>query len=227
MTQINFQYDAMIRAFEVVSKSILVTVNMLVVSLVFGFMIGLTVAFIRIYKVRGLYPLTSIYLSAIRGVPLLIQIFIFYFGVPQIFPQTIHFLTPFMSACIAFSINSGAYMSETIRAAILSIDKGQKEAALSVGMTEFKAMKNIVLPQAAVVAIPSLGNTIINLLKETSLAFTIGIADLLGRAKMLSASNYRYLETFVATGLIYWGITILITYVLNKLEKRFSKIYST
>lgn len=225
-TNTNFQFEYMFRAFPIILQSLLISLNIMAVALFFGLIIGLTVAFIRIYRVRGFYSLTSLYLSLIRGTPLLVQLFILYFGIPQLFPGSIHFLTPYVAACIGFSINVGAYMSETIRAAILSVDKGQKEAALSVGMTQFQAMKNIVLPQAAIVAIPSLGNTMISLLKETSLVFTIGVVDMMGRAKILAASNYRWFESFTAVALIYWGLTILISYLLTSLERKLNKAYS-
>lgn len=222
----NFQFDYVFSALPVILESLLISLNIMTVALFFGLIIGLSVAFIRIYRIRFIYPITSFYLSAIRGVPLMVQLFIFYFGLPQIFPQSINFFTPYMASCIAFSINVGAYMSETLRASIISIDKGQKEAALSVGMTEFQAMKNVVLPQAAIVAIPSLGNTLINLLKETSLVFTIGVVDMLGRAKMLAAANYRWFESFIAVALIYWVLTVIISRILTVVEKKLNKSYS-
>jgi len=221
-----FQYEYVFSALPIILDSLWISLNIMAVALFFGLIIGLTVAFIRIYRIKFLYPMTSFYLSAIRGIPLMVQLFIFYFGLPQVFPQSINFFTPYMAACIAFSINVGAYMSETLRAAIISIDKGQKEAALSVGMTEFQAMKNIVLPQAALVAIPSLGNTVINLLKETSLVFTIGVVDMMGRTKMLAASSYRWFESFAAVALIYWVLTVLMSRILTALEKKLNKSYS-
>jgi len=222
----NFQFEYVFNALPIILDSLWISLNIMAVALFFGLLIGLAVAFIRIYRVKLLYPITTLYLSAIRGIPLMVQLFIFYFGLPQVFPQSIRFFTPYMASCIAFSINVGAYMSETLRAAIISIDKGQKEAALSVGMTEFQAMKNIVLPQAALVAIPSLGNTMINLLKETSLVFTIGVVDMMGRTKMLAAANYRWFESFAAVALIYWVLTMMISRILTAIEKKLNKAYS-
>ncbi len=121
------------------------------------------------------------------------------------------------------TINASAYISEVIRSAIDSVDKGQMEAALSVGMSRSKAMERIVLPQAFKVAVPPLGNTFISLLQGTAITFMLGLQDIMGLSKMKAAASYRFLESFLAVGLIYWALTLIATQVNKKLEWNLSK----
>ncbi len=148
--------------------------------------------------------------------------FIFFFGLPQIIPALAK-LSAFQAAIIVMTINASAYISEVIRSAIDSVDKGQMEAALSVGMSRSKAMERIVLPQAFKVAVPPLGNTFISLLQGTAITFMLGLQDIMGLSKMKAAASYRFLESFLAVGLIYWALTLIATQVNKKLEWNLSK----
>ncbi len=221
---INFSVEYFIGRFPEFIKFLPITLSLALISIAIGLAIGTSIALIRTYKIKILYPLSKIYVSFFRGTPLLVQLFIFYYGLPQIIPE-LGGVNAYTAAFLTLSVNSSAYMSEIIRAAINSVDKGQMEAALSVGMTYFQGMTKIVLPQAARIAIPSLGNTFISLMKETSLAFVLGVSEMLAAAKMGSAASYRFFENYLAVGIIYWIITILFTYIIDKLERNMSKAY--
>ncbi len=121
---------------------------------------------------------------------------------------------------IAFTLNEAAYLSETIRAAILSIDKNEIEAAMSLGMTNFQTMIRVTLPQALLVALPILGNTLISLLKNTSLAFTVAVQDIMGAAKVASGRNLRYFEVYIAAAIVYWAVCLIIEFATKKLENK-------
>jgi len=148
-----------------------VTIKIALISMGIGLVLGLVTALFRFYQLPVLNKLSELYVFIIRGTPLLVQIYIVYFGLPR---TGIEF-GAFSSAYLALGINTGAYLSEVFRGAIKSVDKGQLEAALSVGMTYWQAMKRIILPQAFLVALPTIGNTFINLIKNTSLVFVISI----------------------------------------------------
>ena len=124
---------------------------------------------------------------------------------------------------IAFSFNVGAYLSETFRAAILSVEKGQIEGALSLGMTKFQSMIRIVLPQAFVYALPNLGNTIISLIKDTSLAFIISVVEMMGQAKIIGAQGLNFFEVYIVVAFLYWIICILVEKIVSILENRLRK----
>ena len=121
---------------------------------------------------------------------------------------------------IAFILNMSAYMSETFRAAIMSVEKGQMEAAISIGMSKWQAMRRIILPQAFVVALPNFGNSFISLLKDTSLAFVVSVVELMGKAKIVGAAGLHFFEVYIVVALIYWGVCIVVEKLLAVLEKK-------
>ncbi|WP_068775857.1 amino acid ABC transporter permease [Paenibacillus sp. FJAT-26967] len=218
-----------IEAFVDILQALPLTLIISVVPLLFGFVIGIGIALIRIYKVKGIHHLAAFYVSFIRGTPLLLHIMIIYFGVPLLFDNlaatygwnvrsSIIPLVAFI--LVAFSINSGAYMSEAIRSGILSVNRGQLEAAYSVGMTTWQGMRRIVLPQALMGSLPNLLHKFIGLLHGSSLAFTISLEDLNGRANIVATSNLKFLEAFIAAAFIYWGLTLLAEQLTSLLEKR-------
>lgn len=210
--------------FPLLLKYLDVTITMAVISMLIALVLSLVIALIRTYKIRVLYSLSSVYVSFFRGTPLLVQLFLLYYGVPQIFP-IFKSMNAYTAAVIGLSLNASAYMAEIIRGSILSVDKGQMEAALSVGMTSLQGMKNIVLPQAARTAIPSLANSFIDLLKGSSLAFTLGVAEIMAKAQMEAAGSYKFFETYLAVAIIYWGIVIVFSYLQKKLENKMNQAY--
>nr|WP_275983680.1 amino acid ABC transporter permease [Paenibacillus hamazuiensis] len=210
-------------------KALPLTLAISTVPLAFGFAIGLAIALIRIYKVRGLHRVAGAYVSVVRGTPLLLHIMIIYFGLPMLFDSlsaqygwglkssSIPLVT---FVLIAFSINSGAYMSEAIRSGILAVGAGQTEAAYSIGMTGPQAMRRIVLPQALMAGLPNLLHKFIGLLHGSSLAFTISLQELNGKAHIVATTNLKFLEAFIAAAFIYWGLTLLAEWGTALLEKR-------
>jgi len=200
-----------------------------IVPLLFGFVIGIAIALIRIYKVQYIHRLAAFYVSFIRGTPLLLHIMLVYFGLPMLFDYLAELngwgvqsksipLVTFV--LIAFSIHSGAYMSEAIRSGILSVSHGQMEAAYSVGMTTAQGLKRIVIPQALMSSLPNLLNKFVGLLHGSSLAFTISLEELNGKANIVATSNLKFLEAFIAAALIYWGLTFIAEKITFVLERR-------
>lgn len=208
-----------------------ITLLIAVGSMVIGLLIGFAVALIQIYKVPVLRQLTSFYVSFTRGTPLLVQMYLVFYGIPKIiyFLQTsyglfynfdVNLISPEVFALLAFSLNLGAYLSETIRSAIESVDRGQFEAAKAIGMSPSQMMLKIILPQALAIAIPNLGNIFIITVKDTSLVFIIGVIDIMGQAKILGSRGLAFFEVYIAVSLVYWVICIIIARLLVVLEKR-------
>lgn len=206
-----------------------VTLNITVVAMFFAVLVGLITALVRIYKIPVARQIASLYLSFIRGTPLLVQIYLAYYGIPKLLDYAhtyygwnidVNGIPAIAFIYFAFTLNVGAYLSETIRAAILAIDKGQMEAALSVGMTTWQGLRRIVFPQALAVALPSLGNTVISLIKDTSLAFMISVVEMMGEAKILGARGLQFFEVYIVVALIYWLICIIVERVVIVLEKK-------
>jgi cystine transport system permease protein len=156
-----------------------------------------------------------VYVSFMRGTPLLVQLFLIYYGLPQFGIR----LNPVPSALIGFSLSVGAYTSEILRAAISSIDLGQREAAMSMGMNRFQIMWRIVLPQAARLALPPLGNSFVSLVKDTSLAATIQVPDLFRQAQLITARTFEVFTMYVSVALIYWALSAALDFYQAKLER--------
>lgn len=187
------------------------------------FAIGLIIAFFtalsRIFGNKFLRGLAQFYVSIFRGTPLLVQLFIIFYGLPTIGLT----IAPLPSAIIGFSLNVGAYASEIIRAAILSIQKVQWEAAYSIGMTRSQALRRIILPQALRVSVPPLSNSFISLVKDTSLASLILVTEMFRRAQEIAAVNYEFLFVYCLAAIIYWIICFILTLIQGKLEQRLER----
>jgi putative amino-acid transport system permease protein len=214
----------MTQAIPMLSKYIYLTVSLAVVSMGLGLIIAFVLLAVSTYKVRGLNGISKLYVSFFRGTPLLVQLFLLYYGLPQVVP-VFRGVSAFNAAIIGLSMNGSAYMVEILRGAVSSVDKGQMEAALSTGMTHLQGMRRIVLPQAVRVAVPSLGNTFVDLLKSSSLAFTLGVAEILAQAQMSAAATYRFFENYMAVAMIYWGIVLLFNRIQRALEKKLNEAY--
>ncbi|PQP86290.1 amino acid ABC transporter permease [Paenibacillus sp. AR247] len=197
------------------------TLLITIVSMFFGLFIGLFTAIARLKGNRLIAGIARVYVSIIRGTPIIVQIFIIYFGLPD-YGIT---LGPLMAAYIALSINIGAYLSETFRGAILSVDKGQTEAALTLGLTPWQTMRKVVLPQAARAAIPPMGNTFIGILKETSLVSIVTVTELLRSAQLLIAQYYVAMPFYLAIAVMYWVMSTGFSAILNVIERKLSKAY--
>jgi putative amino-acid transport system permease protein len=196
-----------------------VTLKLSILAVFFGLMIAFIIALLTVAKTPVLSTFFKFYISFFRGTPLIAQLFCLYFGVIPIIRNIIQ-VDSFHAALIILSLASSAYMAESLRAAILSINKGQMEAANSIGMTYFQSMFYIILPQAIKVAIPTLFSSFINIVKDTSLVFAIGVKEMMAQAQLEGSSGYRYLEAYVCVLLVYWGITAIMGKFQKHLEIR-------
>ncbi|WHY80137.1 amino acid ABC transporter permease [Neobacillus sp. WH10] len=201
--------------YEIFIFAALLTLRLTITSLIIGCLIGLIIAFFRISTNKWLNKLATLYIGLIRGTPLIVQIAILYFGIASIVT-----FSQFWAGALALAIHNGAYIAEIFRGSIQSIDRGQMEAARSLGMTYPIAMRRIILPQAFKFSIPPLGNQFIIGLKDSSLVAYVGMAELWGSALSEAASNYRQLETYIVVGVYYLALVMLFTYLLRKLEVR-------
>lgn len=203
---------------------IIYSIPLAIIAFVLGLLIALAVALVRIVPRKslwhkGLYAIARIYVSAIRGTPMLVQLFIIFYGLPSVGIK----LDPFPTAIIAFSLNVGAYASETVRAAILSIPKGQWEAGTSVGLSYAQTFVHVILPQAFRVSIPPLSNTFISLVKETSLASLVLVTELFKEAQIVAARTYEFMLVYIEAAIIYWVICLLLSLAQERLERRFDR----
>ncbi|GLB59754.1 amino acid ABC transporter permease [Cytobacillus sp. NCCP-133] len=203
--------------------AIIYTIPLTLISFVCGLALAILAALARISSNKLEQIIAGIYVSAIRGTPLLVQLFIIFYGLPTIGI----IIDPFPSAIIGFSLNVGAYASEIIRAAILSIPKGQWEAGYSIGMSYRQTLKRIILPQASRVSIPPLSNTFISLVKDTSLASMILVTEMFRRAQEIAATNYEFLLLYMQAALIYWIICFLLSIVQGRIENRLDRYVSS
>lgn len=205
-------------------KYLPVTIGLAFLSVCMGLIISFFIAIIIDAKVPVLNQFFKSYIAFFRGTPLIAQLFCVYFGILPLLPSVMMKVSSYGAALIVLSLNSAAYMAESLRGAISSIDRGQKEAAFSIGMSSWQAMKRIILPQAYRVALPTLTSSFINVFKDTALAFSIGVKEMMATAQLEAASSYRYLEAFVDVLLIYWLMTYLLTLLLKVVEKRFNNM---
>lgn len=224
--------EYMVESFPQIIRYVPVTLMIAVVSMVLGLFIGLITALIKIYKVPVLKWVSAVYVSFIRGTPLLVQMYLSYYGIPKILDFmhmnynwniNVSNIPAIIFVYVSFSLNIGAYLSETIRSAIQAIDKGQLEAAYSVGMSRFQGMVRIVFPQALTIALPNFGNTFIGLLKDTSLAFIISVVEIMGQAKIIGARKLKFFEVYIDSAIIYWILCIVVERGLKVLEFKSKK----
>ncbi|CAK7076556.1 amino acid ABC transporter permease [Tissierella carlieri] len=219
----NFDFEFMIRIIPIMLKYSTVTIRLSFLAILLGFTISFFIAIIVYAKVPILSKVFKVYISFFRGTPLMAQLFCFYFGILPVFSKLVLKVSSFQAALIILSLASSAYMAESLRAAISSIHRGQMEAAQSIGMTYMQAMFRIILPQAIKVATPTLFSSFINIIKDTSLVFAIGVKEMMATAQLEGASGYRYLEAYVCVLLVYWGITSIMGFVQRRIEVRLGK----
>lgn len=224
-----FDFKFMIEIIPSILKGIPYTLGIAVVAFAFGIMIGLFGAMFKIFRTPVLNRLTGLYVSFVRGTPLVVQILLIYYAFPILIKiinyrfgtdYDISWIPAVIFMFVAYSLNAGAYLTESIRASILAIDKGQLEAAQSVGMTMRQAMTRIVLPQAARISLPIFANFFIGLMKDTSLAFTAAVPEIMGQAKIQAGRASRFFESYIDAALIYWIICIILERIVSYLEKK-------
>ncbi|WP_406540846.1 amino acid ABC transporter permease [Clostridium ljungdahlii] len=193
----NFDFQWFINLFPIVLPSLKLTIEISLVSLIFTLLLSVVISIIRYYKVWGLYQLFGVYITFFRATPLVAQLFMLYFGLPCVIPA-LKSMTAFQATVIALTLNTASFMAETLRAALESVEVGQLEACYSMSMTKYQTMMRVVLPQAFVVALPSLGNQFIGIIKGSALGFTVGLADIMAKAKTEAALTLRFLKHIYA-----------------------------
>ncbi|OOR26625.1 amino acid ABC transporter permease [Bacillus mycoides] len=216
----NLDFSAITPSIPYILKGLEVTLKIVAASAVVGFILGTLLALCKIARVRVLNIAADIYTSIFRGTPLVLQLMIIYFGVPQMIGYEI---PAFLAAVLAFSLNSGAYMSEVIRAGIQAVDKGQTEAAMALGIPYSKMMRNIIFPQALKNILPALVNEFATLTKESAVVTVIGATDLMRRAYIVGGETFKYLEPLLFVGLIYYILVIILTLIGKAIEGRMKK----
>ena len=203
---------------KLLGYGIRVTVPLTFFSFAIALVVALLVALVQYAKVRGLQKLCRFYIWITRGTPLLVQLYIVFFGLPSIGIK----LPAFTAAMLVLGFNEGAYMSETIRGALESVSRGQIEAGYCVGLTFPKIMWHVALPQAFRTAFPALGNSLISMLKETSMAATISVMEMFRQAQVINGRVYESLGLYLEVALIYLLFCTFLTFIQRKGEKRLS-----
>ncbi|MGE7838301.1 amino acid ABC transporter permease [Viridibacillus arvi] len=216
-------------AFKELLKAAPLTLILTFIPIIFGFLIGVSVAMIRAYNLKLLSPIANAYVSFFRGTPAIMHIMLIYFGIPLLLDILIKYLhLPIQSNSIpivlfvitALSLTAGSYLSEIIRSGISSVSQGQIEAAYAIGMNTFQVLKRIILPQALAQSIPNFTNLIIGFLHTTSIAFLVSQKEITGAANIIASKNLKFLEAFIAAGFLYWIITAIIEWVSYVVEKK-------
>ncbi|MBH1963646.1 MAG: amino acid ABC transporter permease [Comamonadaceae bacterium] len=211
--------DLVVKAGPLIQGALVMTVFLGLSSAVIGTGLGLVIALCRLSSIRLLRWVAFSFVSIFCGTPLLLQLLLIYFGLPHYGID----LAPVPTAILALSLCAGAYISENFRSGILGVDKGQIEAAQSMGMGPVRTLFRIVLPQAVRIAAPSLGTRYIALMKDTSLASTITVVELTKVAEQIGSNTFRYMEMFIIAGVLYWLINQVLTFFQLWVESRLSK----
>ena len=201
-----------------------VTLSLTVLSFVASLILAVLIAVIDYFKIPVLRQIFAVYVSFFRGTPLIPQLFLLYFGIPTFVPE-LRSVPAFYVCVVGLTLNSAAYMKEVVRGALLSVSDGQKEAALAHGMTPMQTMFRIVLPQATRVAVPSLFNNLVDIVKGTSMAFTIGVIEITATANLRASVTFNYFEAYMVLMLLYWVIILFLERIEAILEKRLETGY--
>ena len=206
-----FKVSYFLEVLPIIASKVNITFELTIAATIFALIVGVIIAIIGYYKIPVLYQLTRVYVSIMRGTPVVAQLYFFYYGI-ALYSAFVRNMTPLIAVAVVMSFNMG-------------VDEGQKEAAYSLGMTNFQLVTRIVIPQAVRVALPPLFNDIINLIKMTSLAFMLGVPDIMGAAKIEGARTFRYFEIYAAVMLVYWLIIFVLGILHKLLEKKCANMY--
>ncbi len=213
----NLDFSQMVPYIPFILEGIWVTLKFVIVAIILGSILGTILALFKIGLIKPLRWFADAYTSIFRGTPLILQLMIIYYSIPQL---TGYDISPFLSAILAFGLNSSAYISEIIRAGIQAVDKGQMEAAQALGIPYRAMMKDIILPQALKNILPALMNEFITLTKESAIVSTIGYLDLMRRAQVVGSDLFRNFEPLLFVGLIYWCLVMGLTVIGRMFERR-------
>ena len=219
-----FDFQYFLEMFGIIIDGFWNSLSLSLISLVFSVILGFGLAASRYYNIPVLKQFSAVFTSFFRSTPFIAQLFVFYYGFAQ-FSTTVRSMPAYWAAVMVLSVSFAAYMGENIRGAIMSVDKGQFEAGISIGLTPWQTICRVVIPQAARIAIPGMVNSFANLFKSTSLAFTVGVLDMTSAAKNEVNLSYRYLEGYTALLIVYWVVLASIELLQHYLEKKMSKPY--
>ena len=211
-----------VKGFLVALQGVPVTVGVTLIAMVTGVVLGLVLALMKMSRIKVLTALASLYIEIICGTPLIVQALIMAYGLPQLLQSSgISFRWPYLiiPAVIVCGLNSAAYVAEVIRSGIQAVDKGQMEAARSIGMTKGQAMKLIVIPQALKIVLPAFGNEFVSLIKETSVLSYVGVVEILRKGALWNAATFNTFEAYIGVALVYMLLTIPTSKLVKRLEK--------
>lgn len=219
---LDLDFSIVTRNLDVLIKGAYMTLELTAIAVALGTLLGLFLALNRLSKMKILSWSAAAYIDFFRGTPLLVQIMIIHFGLPQLAADTPFAYTPnpFISAILALTLNSGAYVAEIFRSGIQSIDKGQMEAARSLGMSQWQSMRFVILPQAFKRVIPPLGNEFIAMLKDSSLVMVLSLQELMMVAKGVAGREFRFFEIYLAAAVLYLVMTLTISRWVSYTERR-------
>ena len=207
--------EVFMRTYEGFLKAALVTLKITAIAIVIGTVFGIVFALMKISRSKILQTIANLYITLIRGTPLIVQIMFLYYGITSIVV-----LSNFWAGAIALGIHNGAYIAEVFRGAIQGVDRGQREASLALGMNRTQSMRRIIFPQALRRAIPPLGNQFIITLKDSSLVYVIGVTELFGLANREAAASFMPFETFLVVGMYYLVLVLIFTWLLKLYENK-------
>ena len=206
-----------------------ITLELALLSMLLGLLLGLLMAIIKMRKIKVLTQITNLLISLLRGTPVIVQLYVAFFGIPMFFQAinqkfgtdlAVAKIPGFAYAMVALGLNQAGFMAEIIRSALQSVDNGQIEAAHALGMTYPQALRRIILPEAIEVALPTLGNSLISIIKGTSLAFTCAVVEITAQGQIIAGKTYRYFEVYVSLAIIYWVITLIIEQLIRIIESK-------
>ncbi len=217
-----FDLEYSIGLLPMVVASLDATLLMTSAGLVIALGLGLLLAWVKVTRPLGLQYVADVYISFFRGTPLLVQLFLFYYGLPQLFPALTD-MAAMVAVIIGLGLHYAAYMAESMVLAIRSVCPGKMKTALNPGMTRTKDIRCILLPQAAKLAFPGLMDNTVDLLKSTSLAFTIGVVEVMATAQMKASSSLRFFESYLVVALIYWLLVIFFSWLRKRAESRLGR----
>lgn len=201
------------------------TINLAVISLVISLILAVIIASIVYYQIKIITPILELYVSFFRGTPALCQLYLIYFGLGTTNIPILSNMSAYGAAIAALSLNMSAYMAENLRGALSSVDKGQYEAGLSIGLSNYKIFSHIIFPQAFRVSIPSLSNGFIDLIKGSSIAFTVGVGEMMAAANLAGSATYNYLGAFIIASVLYWLLNLVVGRLQRVLENKLNKVY--
>ena len=224
-----FDFSLVFSSIPELLQKLPITLGLASLSMVLALILGLLMAIIKMKKIKVLTQITNVLISLLRGTPIIVQLYVAFFGIPMFFQainqrfgtnMVVADIPGFVYAMVALGLNQSGFMAEIIRSALQSVNSGQIEAAHAIGMTSSQTLRRIILPEAFEVALPTIGNSMISIIKGTSLAFTCAVIEITAQGKIIGGRTYRYIEVYVSLAIIYWVITIIIEQIIKIIENK-------